>query len=116
LHFYFFEKNVENIVKNDTRMKSKDEYLFRLRQFKQQYSSEYGIESIGIFGSIARGEQTESSDVDIYYEGKSLGLKSLVEFPMLLEQYLETPVDVVRKHSNLRPSFVKRIMQDIVYA
>jgi len=97
-------------------MKNKDTYLYKLRQFKQQYSSEYGIERIGIFGSVARGEQTENSDVDIYYEGKSLGLKSLVEFPMLLEQYLGTPVDVIRKHNNLRPSFVKRIMQDIVYA
>ena len=97
-------------------MKNKDEYLQKLRQFKQQYSSEYGIESIGIFGSVARGEQTENSDVDIYYEGKSLGLKTLVELPMQLEKFLGAPVDVVRKHGNLRPSFVKRIMQDIVYA
>ena len=97
-------------------MANKDEYLQKLRQFKQQYSSEYGIESIGIFGSVARGEQTENSDVDIYYEGKSLGLKSLVEFPMQLEKFLGTPVDVVRKHANLRPSFVKRIMRDIIYA
>ena len=97
-------------------MKNKDEYLYRLQQFKQQYSSEYGIERIGIFGSVARGEQTENSDLDIYYEGKSLGLKSLVEFPMLLEKFLDVPVDVVRKHDNLRPSFVKRIMQDVIYA
>ena len=97
-------------------MQDKNEYLHRLREFKQQYSSEYGIERIGIFGSVARGEQTENSDIDIYYEGKSLGLKSLVEFPMHLEKFLGMPVDVVRKHSNLRPSFVKRIMQDIVYA
>ena len=97
-------------------MKSRDEYLQQLRQFKQQYSLEYGIECIGIFGSVARGEQSENSDIDIYYEGKSLGLKSLVEFPMLLEKFLGTPVDVVRKHDNLRPSFEKRIMQDIIYA
>jgi len=97
-------------------MKNRDEYLSLLRQFKQEYSSEYGIECIGIFGSVARGEQTENSDIDIYYEGKSLGLKSLVEFPMQLEKFLGVPVDVVRKHSNLRPSFVKRIMRDIVYA
>ena len=97
-------------------MKSKDEYLHRLQEFKQRYSSEYGIDCIGIFGSVARGEQTENSDVDIYYEGKSLGLKSLVEFPMLLEQFLDAPVDVVRKHGNLRPSLVQSIMRDIIYA
>ncbi|MCL2155883.1 MAG: nucleotidyltransferase family protein [Leptospirales bacterium] len=96
-------------------MQDKNEYLYKLRQFKQQYSSEYGIERIGIFGSVARGEQTENSDIDIYYEGKSLGLKSLVELPMQLENFLGKPVDVIRKHSNLRPSFVKRIMRDIIY-
>ena len=102
--------------KNGINMQNKDEYLHKLRQFKQQYSLEYGIERIGIFGSVARGEQTENSDIDIYYEGKSLGLKSLVEFPMQLEKFLGVPVDVVRKHSNLRPSFLKRIMSDIIYA
>jgi predicted nucleotidyltransferase len=35
--------------------------------------------------------------------------------PQKLEMFLGTPVDVIRKHNNLRPSFVKRIMQDIVY-
>ena len=97
-------------------MQTRDEYLNQLRQFKHLYASEYGIERIRIFGSVARGEQTEKSDVDIYYEGKSLGLKSLVEFPMQLEKFLGVQVDVVRKHSNLRPSFVKRIMRDIIYA
>ena len=97
-------------------MQTKEDYLYQLRQFKQQYSSEYGIERIGIFGSVARGEQTENSDIDVYYEGKSLGLKSLVEFPMQLEKFMGVHVDVVRKHNNLRPSFVERIMSDIVYA
>jgi predicted nucleotidyltransferase len=96
-------------------MKTTADYLQQLRQFMQLYASEYGVERMGIFGSVARGEQTEGSDVDIYYEGKSLGLKSLVEFPAKLEQHLGAPVDVVRKHSNLRPAFVNRIMKDIVY-
>jgi len=96
-------------------MQTKNEYLHKLRQFKQQYSEEYGIERIGIFGSTARGEQTEKSDIDIYYEGKSLGLKSMVDLPMQLEESFGMPVDVVRKHNNLRPAFVKRIMRDIIY-
>jgi len=97
-------------------MQNKNEYLCKLQQCKKQYSSEYGIMRIGIFGSVARGEQTENSDIDIYYEGKSIGLKSLVELPIQLEKFLGVPVDVVRKHNNLRPSFVKRIMRDLIYA
>ena len=31
----------------------------------------------GVFGSVARDQQTESSDVDIYYEGEAQGFLSL---------------------------------------
>lgn len=97
-------------------MMTTDECLQKLKQFKMQYADEYGVERIGIFGSFARGEQKDNSDIDIYYEGKSLGLKSLVSFPAELERMFGMPVDVVRKHNNLRPSFLKRIMNEIVYA
>ena len=46
-------------------MLTKTEYLNKLQQFKLQYSSEYCIDRIGIFGSVARDEQTEKSDNDI---------------------------------------------------
>jgi predicted nucleotidyltransferase len=111
-----FAQMINFVNKFSMSMQTKNDYLCKLRQFKQQYSEEYGIERIGIFGSVARGEQTLNSDIDIYYEGKSLGLKSLVEFPMQLEKFFGVPVDVIRKHSNLQPSFVERIMRDIVYA
>ncbi|MDR2962188.1 MAG: nucleotidyltransferase domain-containing protein [Bacteroidales bacterium] len=93
-------------------MHNTTDLLRKLRLFKQPYSSEYGIERIGIFGSVARGEQTEQSDLDIYYEGKSLGLKSLVELPEKLEIFFCVPVDVVRKNNNLRPAFMNQIMRD----
>ena len=96
-------------------MRTREQYILLLRKFVAEHGTEYGITRIGIFGSVARNVQTENSDIDIYYEGKSLGLKSLVELPMQLEKFLGEPVDVVRKHSNMRPSFVKRIMSDIVY-
>ena len=97
-------------------MKTTREYIHLLRQFKQEHADEYGIVRIGIFGSVARGEQIEGSDIDIFYEGPSMGLKSLVGLPMALEKLLETPVDVIRKHNNLRPSFVQTIERDIIYA
>ncbi|MDR2556248.1 MAG: nucleotidyltransferase domain-containing protein [Bacteroidales bacterium] len=96
-------------------MQSTQFYINKLREFKNKYSSEYSIERIGFFGSVARGEQTENSDIDIYYEGKPLGLKSLVELPQKLETFFGTSVDVIRKHNNLPHSFVERIMQDIIY-
>ena len=47
-------------------MKTTNEYLTKIRQFKQQCAEKYGIISIGIFGSVARGEQHEGSDLDVF--------------------------------------------------
>jgi predicted nucleotidyltransferase len=96
-------------------MATREEYISLLRQFLSEYGSTYGIRRIGIFGSVARGEHTEDSDVDIYYEGAPLGLKSLTGLPRALENYLGTPVDVVRNHSGLNPSFHNRILKEVVY-
>jgi predicted nucleotidyltransferase len=86
-----------------------------LREFISEHGTEYGILRIGIFGSVARGQQTPASDVDIYYEGPALGLKSLTGLPHALEDYLGVPVDVVRDHEGLNPAFRSRIMKEVVY-
>jgi Predicted nucleotidyltransferases len=96
-------------------MATKEEYIRLLREFVSEHGSKYGIARIGIFGSVARGEQTPGSDVDIYYEGPALGLKSLTGLPRELENYLGVPVDVVREHNGLNPAFRKRIMREVVY-
>jgi predicted nucleotidyltransferase len=96
-------------------MKTTSEYIRLLHDYKRQHAAEYGIERMGIFGSVARGEQKENSDIDIYYEGPSMGLKSLVRLPCELEAALGVPVDVIRRHNNLQPHFVERIMKDIIY-
>ena len=58
-------------------MKSRQEILALLRDFKVRQGKKYGILKMGIFGSVARDQQTESSDVDIYYEGEAQGFLSL---------------------------------------
>ncbi len=47
-----------------------DRYLQLLTKNKQKLSEEYGFTSIAIFGSLARGDATRSSDVDILVEFK----------------------------------------------
>jgi predicted nucleotidyltransferase len=96
-------------------MKTTNEYIRLLRDYKREHAAEYGIERMGIFGSVARGEQEEDSDIDIYYEGPSMGLKSLVRLPRELEDVLGVPVDVIRRHSNLHPAFLHRIEKEIIY-
>ena len=39
-----------------------------LKNNKQRFESEYKLTQIGLFGSLARGEQTKDSDIDIIVE------------------------------------------------
>ena len=96
-------------------MQTKNEYLNKLRQFKQQYSEEYGIERIGIFGSVARGEQTLNSDVDVLVEfGRPVGIE-FIDMSYLLEKEFNRKVDVVSRRG-VKDKYLKEIEKDIVYA
>ena len=68
---------------------------------------------IGIFGSVARGEDTENSDIDILYRFESaIGLLNLAGIKIDLEEKLNKKVDLVSEkyiHHRLKPY----IMQDL---
>ena len=56
----------------------------------------FGIKSVSLFGSYAKGEATEESDVDIYIEkGKLKSLIQYFSFVSELENILKCHVDVV---------------------
>jgi len=50
----------------------RDDVLAILRDFKQRFAEKYGILEIGIFGSTARDDAREDSDVDICIKTKTL--------------------------------------------
>lgn len=58
-------------------MKTTAEYIALLKKYMQQSASRYGIIRMGIFGSVARQEQNECSDIDIYIEGELHGFFAL---------------------------------------
>lgn len=67
-----------------------------LAQHREEIEERYGVRTLSVFGSAARGELTPDSDVDVFveFEGAStfdrfMGLK------LFLEDVLERPVDLV---------------------
>ena len=78
-----------------------------LKNFKQKFGDTYGITKLGIFGSVARGENTEDSDIDIavivermsdnYFEDTPLlwklkrKISNLIE-PVLLTEDINNPL------------------------
>ena len=96
-------------------MDKRAEYMNTLRRFKQEHGNEYGITRIGIFGSVARNEHTEESDVDVLVEAPVLDLLSMVGIRSQLEEMMGVPVDVVRRTEYMRPRFKARVEREVVY-
>ena len=96
-------------------MKSTVEILEILRTYKLRYADKYGLRRIGVFGSVARGEQSEDSDVDICYEGEALSLLTLDYMQSELEKLLGCSVDLVRIRERMNARLKERILKEGIY-
>jgi hypothetical protein len=96
-------------------MKTKKQCIELLSNFQKTRGFVYGIYRMGIFGSVARGEQKDGSDVDIYYEGEPLSLFKMTALKEELENILENPVDIVRVRESMNQLLKKRIKKDGLY-
>ena len=56
----------------------REDYVDKLKRFKESNADRYGIARIGIFGSVARQEETPNSDVDVCVELKKPDLFYMV--------------------------------------
>ena len=96
-------------------MKSKSEILNLLSHYKPTAQKKYGITKLGIFGSVARGEQTPDSDVDVCYEGKAPSFLTLDMIQTELEQLFDCKVDLVRVRDNMNNLLRQRILIDGIF-
>ena len=93
----------------------KKQLLMELKTFKASQQKKYGILTLGVFGSFARGEETELSDVDIVLETETPDLFNIVHIKEGLEKRLCLPVDIVRLREKMNPFLKKRIKSEAVY-
>jgi predicted nucleotidyltransferase len=76
-------------------MKTLEEIKRILLEHKEEIRQKYGIIILGVFGSYARGEQKETSDIDIIVElDRPVGL-DFYEFWEYIENLFGTKVDVL---------------------
>ena len=79
------------------------ECIIKLAGFKATFSQKYGITKLGIFGSVARNENTEKSDIDIVVEVEKPSLQLMYELKEALKHLFSCEVDLVRFRDSLRP-------------
>ena len=96
-------------------MKSTTEYINILRDYMAKNASKYRITRMGIFGSVARGEQTENSDVDVYLETSKPNMFALVHIKEDLQSLFGCNVDIVRLRDQMDSLLRNRIEKEGIY-
>lgn len=87
-----------------------------MRAHRDELRKRFGVKSLAIFGSVARGEAKPESDVDIVVEfdpQAHVGLFKMVELKEFLEKVLGCPVDVVTL-DGLRPWMRELVRREAV--
>ena len=93
----------------------RSEILKILAQHQDGLAKRYGVTKLGIFGSVARGEATENSDVDIIIEMEKPDLFFMVHVKQELEDALQCPVDIIHYRPHMNSYLKKQINKDGVY-
>ncbi len=101
------------ITENITR----EELISYLREKKETLFSDYGLVKLGLFGSFARNEYSEDSDIDLLIDfqpntpdlyDKKLAIKSLVE------SHFDRKVDLCTE-KYIKPYFKSQILRSVIY-
>ncbi len=94
---------------------TKSDILNYLKEHYQEFHNQYSVEKIGLFGSYARDEATQDSDVDIFVTMKP-NMFDMIAIKEQIEEDLHTKVDIIREHKNIKPLFLEMINKDLIYA
>jgi uncharacterized protein len=95
-------------------MKTLQEIEMTLGKHKQQLFSQYPIKSLAIFGSYARKEQKEESDLDILVEfNDKIGVR-FIDLAEELENLIGFKVDLVSRNG-IKDKYYQRIQPELTY-
>ena len=96
-------------------MKTTNEIVEILKAYKPVAERKYGITRLGLFGSCARGEQHEGSDVDVCFDGQVPSLVTMARIEIELEQRIGLPIQITMLHDEMPKSFLNNIKRDAIY-
>ena len=88
--------------------------LREIRNLKPRFENVYGVTKIGIFGSLARNEARDDSDVDVVVEMQP-DLMKRARLKAELESFFRRKVDVVRYWRGMNRFLKKRIDDEALY-
>jgi len=91
------------------------ERIFQVLQEQQNELIRRGVESLAVFGSVARGDYSPESDLDVLVEfNRPIGLFEFIRLKLFLEQTTGCRVDLVTPDA-LHPVLRDQILGEAVY-
>lgn len=98
-------------------MIEREQIIEFIRNNKKKFKRQYRIVRIGIFGSFARNEQNDKSDIDLIVEFEQ-GTPNLFqiknELKKVFSEKFNVKVDICRE-KYIKPMFRQQILKDTLY-
>jgi|ERR1700732_496667 predicted nucleotidyltransferase len=92
----------------------RDDALRVLRANWKQLRAQFGVRSLSIYGSVARDQATNSSDIDLLVEfDRPAGYFELGRLQMFLQELLRCQVDINTK-SSLRKTIRDQVASEAI--
>lgn len=96
-------------------MISKTQVIGKISSQKSFLEDKFFVKEIGLFGSVARGEQTHKSDIDILVDFKNpIGIFDFIRLEDYLSKLLNSKVDLVTK-TGLKSLIKDEILSQTIY-
>lgn len=94
---------------------SRERILSSLQDLKSDIARDYFVRRVGVFGSVARNEQTDRSDIDLLVEfSRPVGLVTFIRLERFLSDRLGSPVDLVTPDT-LKAVIRQDILDEVIY-
>jgi len=95
----------------------KEDILDYLKSNQDYYYNQFGVRFIGLFGSFARNEANENSDIDILYKiekDKKLSIFKYLKLTKQLEDFFHKKIDLIRDEK-IKSQIKSYIQKDLTY-
>jgi uncharacterized protein len=91
------------------------EILHLLSENKSTIQTRFKVDKIALFGSYARDQQTDESDIDVYVEFSQKSFRNLAGLWNFLEELFHKKIDLFHKHKNNNKVIFDNIKKDLIY-
>ena len=95
---------------------NREEIIEKLQEVLPIVKEKYHVKTMGIFGSVARGDDTETSDVDVLieFDEQAIGFFDFIRLQKMLSDAVGRDVDLITK-GGLKKVIKEDILRETIY-